>query len=87
MSSKDNIIDSLDIAISDRLIRMQLVNIRKSKGITQQQISDFTGLSRSCIYNIESGHRSSTIDSIIKYATAIGASVSITPLILEDNKD
>lgn len=85
MSSNNDVsqysIEDTDIAINDKLIRMQLTSIRKSRGITQQDISDFTGLSRSCISNIETGNASTTMDSLIKYAIAIGASINISPLV------
>ena len=41
--------------IQDKLLRMQLVNIRKSKNITQKELSIMSGLSQSCISNIETG--------------------------------
>lgn len=69
-----------DIDINDKLIRMQLVSIRKSRGISQKDIADFTGLSISTISNIETGAKSTTMDSLIKYAISIGASISIIPL-------
>jgi transcriptional regulator with XRE-family HTH domain len=69
-----------DIDINDKLIRMQLVSIRKSRGISQKDIADFTGLSISTISNIETGAKSTTMDSLIKYTISIGASISIIPL-------
>lgn len=44
-----------EMLIKDKLLRMQLSNIRKQKHLTQQQVSEMTGLSTSCISNIESG--------------------------------
>lgn len=59
--------------ITDKLIRMQLTNARKTRNMTQQQISELSGLSKSCISNIESGEDSSpTLRSIIKYCAALG---------------
>ena len=48
-----------DVLIMDKMLRMQLTNIRKSKHLTQKQLSELSGLSESCISNIESGSDSS----------------------------
>lgn len=62
-----------DALIADKMLRMQLTNIRKSKHITQKQLSEMSGLSESCISNIENGEQSSpTLRSLIRYATALG---------------
>lgn len=58
--------------IKDQLIRMELTNIRKSKHLTQDEVSKASGLSKSCISNIESGESSSpTLRSLIRYANAL----------------
>ena len=36
---KDNNITNTDALIADKLLRMQLSNFRKSKGLTQKQLS------------------------------------------------
>ena len=67
-----------EMLIKDKLLRMQLTNIRKQKHLTQQQVSEMTGLSTSCISNIESGETTSpTVRSLIKYATALGVELYI----------
>lgn len=67
-----------DAMINDKLLRMQLHNIRKSKHLTQNDISELSGLSISCISNIETGEQSSpTLRSLIKYATALGIELYI----------
>jgi transcriptional regulator with XRE-family HTH domain len=64
--------------IKDKLLRMELSNIRRQRHLTQQQVSEMTGLSTSCISNIESGETTSpTVRSLIKYATAIGVELYI----------
>ena len=69
-----------EMLIKDKLLRMQLTNIRKQKHLTQKQISEMTGLSTSCISNIESGEATSpTVRSLIKYATALGVELYINP--------
>ena len=63
--------------VSDKLLRMQLTDIRRSK-MTQKQLSEISGLSASCISNIESGEDTSpTLRSLIRYATALGVEIYI----------
>ena len=67
-----------DALIADKLLRMQLVNSRKAKHLTQKQLSEISGLSESCISNIESGSDSSpTLRSLMKYASALGVELYI----------
>lgn len=47
-------INNTDMLVSDKLLRMQLADIRKSK-MSQKELSKISGLSASCISNIESG--------------------------------
>lgn len=70
--------NNTETMIDDKLIRLQLKRIRKSLGITQKQLSEKSGLSESCISNIESGGDASpSLRSLIKYAHAIGAELRI----------
>ena len=72
--------ENIDALVADKLLRAQLTNIRKSKHLTQKELSVKSGLSESCISNIESGEQSSpTLRSLIKYATALGAEIYINP--------
>nr|DAR69742.1 MAG TPA: helix-turn-helix domain protein [Bacteriophage sp.]DAY22565.1 MAG TPA: helix-turn-helix domain protein [Caudoviricetes sp.] len=70
--------ENTEAMIADRLFRMQLADIRKAKRLTQEQVSKLSGLSKSCISNIESGSDSSpTLRSLIRYMTAIDADIFI----------
>ena len=61
-------ITNTDALIADKLLRIQLSNFRRSKGLTQKQLSNISGLSESCISNIESGSDTSpTLRSLIRY--------------------
>lgn len=67
-----------DAMINDKMLRMQLTNARKSKHISQKELAKLSGLSESCISNIESGESSSpTLRSLVKYATALDIELSI----------
>lgn len=66
--------------IADKLLRMQLADIRKSKHLTQKDVSMLSGLSESCISNIETGEQSSpTLRSLIKYMSALNIELYIRP--------
>lgn len=72
------VISNTDALVADKLIRMQLSNIRRSKHMTQKQLSELSGLSESCISNIESGADSSpTLRSLIRYTSALGVELYI----------
>lgn len=68
---------NIDDEITDRLLRLQLQSIRKSRHLTQEQLSKTTGLSKSTISHIESSDTSPTLRSVIKYANALDASINI----------
>lgn len=70
--------DNINAQIADKLLRIQLADIRKSKHLTQKELSDLSGLSESCISNIESGEQvSPTLRSLIKYIDALGLEIYI----------
>ena len=67
-----------DAMIADKLLRMVLTNARKSANLTQKELAKLSGLSESCISNIESGESSSpTLRSLIKYTNALDIELSI----------
>lgn len=67
-----------DAMIDDKMFRMQLLNARKAKKITQEELAKLSGLSKSCISNIESGEDSSpTLRSLIKYTSALGIEIYV----------
>jgi transcriptional regulator with XRE-family HTH domain len=70
--------ENSEAMIADKLLRMQLHNARKARGLSQQDVSNLSGLSVSCISNIESGEDSSpTLRSLIKYCSALGIEMYI----------
>lgn len=65
-----------DLFIEEKLARMQLADIRKSK-MSQKELSERSGLSINCISNIESGESSPTLRSVMKYVSALGLNIYI----------
>lgn len=71
-------ISNTELMVSDKMLRMQLTDIRKSKHLSQKQLSEISGLSESCISNIENGETSSpTLRSLIRYAKALDVELYI----------
>lgn len=66
-----------EVFIQDKFIRMRLAKIRKSRCITQKQLSEMSGLSTNTISNIESGDNTYTLRSLIRYADALGYEINI----------
>lgn len=77
--------NNTDIYLQDKFIRTRLANIRKSKGLTQKQLSEMTGLSTTTISNIESGENSYTLRSLIRCAEALGYEINIDKKVGGDN--
>lgn len=74
-----------EVYIQDQFIRMRLTKIRKSRGLTQKQVSELSGLSTTTISNIESGDNSYTLRSLIRYADALGYEINIDKKVSDDN--
>lgn len=73
-----DIYSNTDAMINDKMLRLQLTNARKAKHMSQKELSKLSGLSESCISNIESGESSSpTLRSLVKYTTALGIELTI----------
>ena len=71
-------LNTLDILIDTQLLRSELSELRKSKHMTQSQVAEIAGLSKSTISNIESGEEKGvTLASIIKYTRAIDATLFV----------
>lgn len=57
----------------------ELVNARKEKGITQQQLEAMTGIRQPVIARIESGATHPQITTVIKLLRALGKKLAIVP--------
>lgn len=78
--------DNIDVYLQDKFIRTRLLHIRKSRGLTQKQVSEMTGLSTATISNIESGDNSYTLRSLIRYADALGYEINVERKVVDDTK-
>ena len=53
------------------------INLRKERGITQQEIADRTGMKRTNVSRIESGRNAPTIEVLVKLAAALDMELEI----------
>lgn len=79
--------DNIEVYCQDQFIRTRLLKIRKSRGFTQKQISEMSGLSTATISNIESGDNSYTLRSLIRYADALGYEINIEKKVAQDDPE
>lgn len=69
--------DESEQYISKRLAKMELSQLRKSKGISQKELSKVSGLSVQCISDIESANSGNpTLRSIVKYLECLGYEIA-----------
>ena len=54
------------------------VKLRKSKGITQEELSNITGIARPNIARIENGSYNPTIDMCVRLAAGLGMKLEIS---------
>lgn len=72
------LMENIEISIQDRILRSQLATVRKSKHLTQEDMAKRSGLSISCISNIENGELSSpTLRSLLRYADALNVNLCV----------
>lgn len=65
-------IDEKIIVSGREVIGQYLKGVRKEKGISIYRIEKETGVQRQVLNSIEDGSKAYTIDSFLKYTTAIG---------------
>ena len=61
------------------------ITIRKNRGITQQQIADYTGMQRTNVVRIESGRYLPTLEVLIKLAAALDMDLEVK--LVERNRE
>ena len=61
------------------------IAIRKKRGITQQQIADYTGMQRTNVVRIESGRYLPTIEVLIMLAAALDMDLEVK--LVERNRE
>ncbi len=62
--------------IGERIIR-RLVECRKSKGMSQQNVADKIGMKRANVARIESMRYTPSLEGMMRYASAVGLKVKV----------
>lgn len=60
-----------------RAIICQIIAVRVRKGLTQTQVAERMRVSPARVSQLESGYRTPNLDSLVRYAKAVGAVISI----------
>lgn len=66
-----------DFFVDNMKVVTSYINLRKEKGITQQEIADRTGINRTNVVRIESGKNAPTIEVLVKLAAALDMELEI----------
>ena len=71
-----------EIAESDLRVALmgEIINARKERGITQQQLEEMTGVKQSAIARMESGRAIPQMDTVIKILAALGKKLTVVPV-------
>lgn len=72
----DNLRRQHEIFEAEMAFKQELIDARKSKSLTQKDISRMTGLSQQAISRMERG-ANGTLETVIRYLSSIGYSLSI----------
>lgn len=62
------------------------ISLRKSRGITQQEIAERTGMKRTNIVRIESGKSIPTIEVLVKLASALDMELKVSLVRRNENE-
>ncbi len=76
ISSDDELRRQHEVFLAEMAFKQELIEARKAKNLTQQDISNYTGLSQQAVSRMEKG-AGGTIETVIRYLNAIGFSLAI----------
>ena len=68
--------EKFDAEVQAGVIAHRLKELRKQKNLTQEQLAKIVGINKAGISKIEKGTRNLTIETIIRVAEALGATVN-----------
>lgn len=73
--------------MADQVFGRVLQRLRKTKGLSQEELSSLSGLDRTFISRLEGGQRQPTISTLIKLAQALNVSAASIVAEVEDLMD
>ena len=65
-----------EVFMEEMRFKQVLIDARKSKDLTQKEISERSGLSQQAVSRLEKGH-GGTIDTVIKYLHSMGLKLTV----------
>ena len=68
-----------ELFVEEMRFKQALIDARKSKELTQKEVSKRSGLSQQAVSRLEKGH-GGTIDTVIKYLYAMGLTLTLKEL-------
>lgn len=68
-----------ELFVEEMRFKQALIDARKSKELTQKEVSKRSGLSQQAVSRLEKGH-GGTIDTVIKYLYAMGLTLTVKEL-------
>lgn len=68
-----------ELFVEEMRFKQALIDARKSKELTQKEVSKRSGLSQQAVSRLEKGH-GATIDTVIKYLYAMGLTLTVKEL-------
>ena len=68
-----------ELFVEEMRFKQALIDARKSKELTQKEVSKRSGLSQQAVSRLENGH-GGTIDTVIKYLYAMGLTLTVKEL-------
>ena len=68
-----------ELFVEEMRFKQALIDARKSKELTQKEVSKRSGLSQQAVSRLEKGH-GGTIDTVIKYLYAVGLTLTVKEL-------
>lgn len=73
-----------EIRVEEEIIEA-VVRARKERNLTQQQLSDISGIKQPAIARIENGTNSPTVSTLMKMLYSMGYTLKVVPLEEEKN--
>ena len=74
-----------EIRVEEEIIQA-VIKARKEKNLTQQQLSDISGIKQPAIARIENGTNSPMVSTLMKMLYSMGYTLKVVPLEKERNQ-
>lgn len=79
IENNDELQKQHDLFQKEMQFKQMLIDARKEKEMTQQDVSRISGLSQQAVSRLEKGS-GGTIDTVLRYLNAIGCSLTLTKI-------